>query len=877
MQVITTHLNADFDCLASMVAARKLYPSARLVFPGSTEKGVNEFLKQSALFPGFSRIKDIDLDVVSQLIIVDTHDPGRIGVFQSLLNNPNVEVHIYDHHPEEVADALAGAKCVIKKRGASATLLCEILEGKNISLTPEESTLMVLGIFQDTQSLFSVSTTPEDFSAAGKLVASGANMKTVARFVQPRLNSQQIEILNQLVSNIESHNINGVEIAMTTASEDFYVEDVSYVVSQVMALENLKALFALVRLDQGVYVIARSRCDEVNVAEVARHLGGGGHSCAASASVKNQTLVQVREKLFELLHASLQPLHRVSDIMHFPVQSATGDESLLSVEKTLTRFNLNTLPVLADNKPVGLITRQIVEKAIHHKMRDAKVKDFMISDFSVSTPDAYFKSIVPIIIEKKQKLVPVIDPVSKNLAGIVSRGDLLRVLHRDMVSSGFDTSRLFDGKRESMKNVKSLLKERLHKDVMALLDSISQIADREKVEVYVVGGFVRDLLLNIQNFDIDLVVEGDGIAFAETLAREFNGRTKSHDKFGTSVVLLKDRSRIDVATARMEYYSHPGALPKVERSSVKSDLFRRDFTINSMAVKLNGQGAFCLIDYFNGEKDLKDGSIRVLHNLSFIEDPCRIFRAIRFEQRFGFRVGRQTRAFMKSAIKNNLVNQLSGTRLMNELKLLMRESDPMKCIDRMRELSLLYLIVPGIAEGDSHRLVLKKIAGVLTWAKMVPMAKKPEVWFVYFHALFIAMKEAAFEKAMERLHIPMKIRNRMRLDRGHFVKAKDKFNDGRELKPSEVYDVLSELSIEAVILLLAVCSSDQVNKHAMLYFNQYCSLAKTELTGEDLIGMGMKPGPVFQDVLKTLRDARVNGQVTSRDEEVALVGSQFLK
>ena len=113
---------------------------------------------------------------------------------------------------------------------------------------------------------------------------------------------------------------------------------------------------------------------------------------------------------------------------------------------------------------------------------------------------------------------------------------------------------------------------------------------------------------------------------------------------GTAVVLLKDRSRIDVASARMEYYSHPGALPKVERSSVKSDLFRRDFTINSMAVKLNGQGAFCLIDYFNGAMDLKEGSIRVLHNLSSIEDPCRIFRAIRFEQRFNFRIGRQTRA-----------------------------------------------------------------------------------------------------------------------------------------------------------------------------------------------------------------------------------------
>lgn len=877
MQVITTHLNADFDCLASMVAVRKLYPSARLVFSGSAEKAVNEYLKQSVQSFGISRIKDIDLDKVNQLILVDTHDPKRIGIFQSLLDKPDVEVHIYDHHPEEVADVLAGAKSIIRKRGATTTLLCEILEDKKISLTPEESTLMVLGIFQDTQSLFSVSTTPEDFAAAGKLVASGADMDRVAQFVHPRLNPQQIEILNQLVSNIESHNINGVEVTITTASEDFYVEDVSYVVAQVMELENIKALFALILLEQGVYVIARSRCDEVNVAEVAHLLGGGGHSCAASASIKNQTLVQVREKLFEILNESLRPLHLVKDIMHYPVQSATEDESLLSVEKTLTRFNLNTLPVLTDHKPVGLITRQIVEKAIHHKMKNAKVKDLMVGEFSVTTPSAYFKSVAPIVIEEKQKLVPVIDPDSKNLVGIISRGDLLRVLHRDMVSNGFDTRRLFDGKSGSMKNVKSLMKERLQKNLMALLDSIAQIADREQVNVYVVGGFVRDLLLNIQNLDIDLVVEGDGIAFAETLARKFNGRAKSHLKFGTSVVLLKDRSRIDVATARMEYYSHPGALPKVERSSVKSDLFRRDFTINSMAIKLNGPGAFCLIDFFNGEMDLKDGSIRVLHSLSFIEDPCRIFRAIRFEQRFNFRIGRQTIAFMKNAIKSKLVNQLSGTRLTNEFKILLKESDPVRCIDRMRELSLLQFITQDSSNDNSQELALEKIDGVLTWAKMVPMPKKPETWFVYFHALFIAMKNAAFEKSMERLHITMKIRNRLRSDREHFVKAKSDLNGGRELKPSEVYDILSQLSSEAVILLLAVCSSERVNKYATLYFNQYYTSAKTELTGSDLIGMGMEPGPIFQDVFKTLRDARVNGQVTSREEEVVLVESQFLK
>ena len=238
MQIITTHLNADFDCLASMVAAHKLYPQARLVFSGSAEKSVQEYLEQSSQSFDFCRIKDIDLEQVCLLILVDTHNPERIGAFQPLLDKPGMEVHIYDHHSEGT-HPLVGTQNIIRKRGATTTLLCEILEEKKISLTPEESTLMALGIFQDTSSLLSVSTTPEDFIAIGKLVAGGADLDEVARFVHPRLNPQQLGILNQLVSNLESHNINGVEVALATASEDFYVEDVSYAVHQVM--DDLRA------------------------------------------------------------------------------------------------------------------------------------------------------------------------------------------------------------------------------------------------------------------------------------------------------------------------------------------------------------------------------------------------------------------------------------------------------------------------------------------------------------------------------------------------------------------------------------------------------------------------------------------------------------
>jgi tRNA nucleotidyltransferase (CCA-adding enzyme) len=193
------------------------------------------------------------------------------------------------------------------------------------------------------------------------------------------------------------------------------------------------------------------------------------------------------------------------------------------------------------------------------------------------------------------------------------------------------------------------------------------------VSIYAVGGFVRDLILNVPNKDIDIVVEGEGIPFAVCLAELFGGKVKSHEKFGTSVVTLSNGDRIDVATARTEYYKHPAALPIVEKGSIKSDLFRRDFTVNSMAIKLTGSNAFCLIDFFDGEKDLRSRKIHVLHSLSFIDDPCRLFRAIRFEQRFGFEIGRQEQVFMRTSIKKNLVDSLSGTRLFNDIKLLLNE------------------------------------------------------------------------------------------------------------------------------------------------------------------------------------------------------------
>jgi len=487
----------------------------------------------------------------------------------------------------------------------------------------------------------------------------------------------------------------------------------------------------------------------------------------------------------------------------------------------------------------------------------------------------YFKNITPIIIEERQKLIPVVDADNGQLVGIVSRGDLLRVLQRDLSQGENFGKPGRDGR--GYKNVKSLMKERLDKKLMSLFATITRIAEEENCAVFVVGGFVRDLLLGIRNLDIDIVVEGDGIGFAGKLAAELHGRVKSHAKFGTSVIILEDGFRIDVATARMEFYKHPAALPTVEKSSIKSDLFRRDFTVNCLAVRLTGKDAFALIDYFNGERDLKDRVIRVLHNLSFIEDPSRIFRAIRFEQRNRFTIGKQTAAFMKIAVKKRLVDQLSGSRLLNEIILILKENKPVPCIRRMREFSLLSFISPQMLANIRGLEILDRVEDVLSWAKMVPFANPPEAWFIYFTGLFYDLDRKGFDHAVERLQIPMRLRNRLEIDLETCAQARRLLATKKELSAPEIYDIFSPLSPEAVILLLTALADDRVNKYATLFITQYREQAKLSLTGDDLIRMGVNPGPVFQKVFKALRDARVEGRVNSKKEEIALVEKQFLQ
>jgi len=532
---------------------------------------------------------------------------------------------------------------------------------------------------------------------------------------------------------------------------------------------------------------------------------------------------------------------------------------------------MNTLPVLAKGEPVGLVTRKMVDKAIHHNLEEDFVEEFMIRKLSVTKPNELISSVIPIVMEEKQKLIPVVDRANK-LVGVVSQTDILKVIPVNEPEKRNPVLNQGDGR----KNIKRLLKERLGKELLVLLERISKVADKSGVFVYMVGGFVRDLLLNVANKDIDIVVEGDGIEFASHLVAEFGGKVKSHEKFGTSVVILPDENRIDVATARVEYYDYPAALPTIEKSSIKSDLNRRDFTINSIAVSLNGDEGFSLLDFFNGKRDLKNKEIHVLHNLSFIEDPCRLFRSVRFEQRFGFKISKQTEVLIKGAIKKKMVDLLSGTRLLNEIILILKEKNPLNCILRMKTLDLLTFISPQMILSPTDIMALEKIEALVVWAETICLPEKPEIWYVYFLGIFYSLNENSFSHTINRLQLSARLKKSLKQDRIACKEGLAHLEKDMDWKPEKIFDLFSKFSVEAIIYFLAKAATDRANRYADIYFTQYYKRAKLLLTGDDLLEMGMKPGPVFQSVFKALREAHIKGEIKTREEEVALVRKKFL-
>lgn len=875
MDVITTHTNADFDCLGAMTAALRLYPGALLSFPGSQEKGLRDFIqRQPEYLPHFTRAKDIDLASITRLIIVDCQHAARIGRFSEILTVPGLEIHIYDHHPvtDESIVPTGGTVAVC---GAASSLIAAMLMEQGLSLTAEEATLVMLGIHEDTGRLLFTTATQDDYCVAGWLLGQGARLTVVSDALKPELTKVQMGLLRQLLTTLKTSTVNGLDISIAYASCEHYISDIASLAHLMRDMENMDALFVAVAMEDHVYLVARSHIPEIDAGEIMKDFQGGGHATAASAVVHNQSLKKVLGRLDELLHISVSAQATAGSIMSVPVKTMPDSVSISEARDLLTRYNCNAMPIMVGEKMVGVISRRTVEKALHHGLSESPVTDFMHTEYLIATADTPLSEIQSYMVNGNRRFVPVFE--GPRLVGAVTRTDLMRHIYggrRGQSGVLYDLESLEVPTR--IRSVAGLLGKRLSAETREILKALGTVGDDLGMAVFAVGGFVRDLLLGIDNLDIDITVEGDGIFFAEHYAELHGGRVRSHKKFCTAVLVLPDGRKIDVASTRLEYYESPGALPTVERASLRHDLYRRDFTVNTLALCINRDRFGQLTDHFGGQQDIQERVVRVLHNLSFVEDPTRVFRAIRFEQRLGFQIAPHTERLMRSAVRQHLLDKLGGERLLSELVQIMREKDPSAAIGRISSLGFLPFIHPALKLVPATERVLQETEQVLAWFRLLYLEDRCEPWQVYFMALCDGLKSEEFRDACNRLAIPGRLAERLCRQR-HTVFStlnviKRRLKQSSDVRNSQLCLWFGGFTLEMLLYLAARASSEQVRRLVSLYLTRLRAVVPL-LDGDDLLKLGLEPGPEFKKIKDNLLQARLDGEVVSRDEEEALVKS----
>jgi tRNA nucleotidyltransferase (CCA-adding enzyme) len=691
--------------------------------------------------------------------------------------------------------------------------------------------------------------------------------------ITKELTAEQIFLLNDLIQSATRYSVHGVDLVIAQASVDRYIGDIAVLVHKLKDMENLDVLFVLVRMEDRIYFIGRSRLEEVNVSDIAGEFGGGGHPTAASATLKGVTLIEAHERLVKILQEMVRPKRLARDVMVFPVKTIEPNRTLEEAGELLTRYNLNILPVLQDGKVIGLISKQVVERALHHGLRESLIREYMTTEFPTVSPDASFSRIQELIIGQNQSFLPVLE--MNRLVGTITVGDVMRVLQEEMMKSVKGPSILESQPLYARKKmISKLMRERFPERVHHLLMEFGRVGDELGYSVYAVGGFVRDLLMRVENFDVDIVVEGDGIRLAEEFEKKFPCRIRTHRKFGTAIILFPDGLKVDVATARLEVYESPAALPTVERGSIKMDLYRRDFTMNTLAIQLNPKAFGELIDFFGGVKDIKEKGVRVLHNLSFVEDPTRVFRAIRFEQRLGFQIAKHTQNLMKNAVKMGFMDRLSGGRILSELILILQEENPIPALQRMRDFNLFPFLHPHLKFDEEVETLFERIHHVTSWFDLLFLEERYERWLIYFYGLVDFLKEGEIHEICQRLAMNDKIQSRVLQGKRQadqaLLQVFSWINADVQPKRSQIYSVLDPLATEAKLFMMAKTTQMTTRRYISLYFTQLKD-TKPLLKGKDLVQMGIKPGPSIRKTLADLLKARLDEQVITRQDELEYI------
>jgi tRNA nucleotidyltransferase (CCA-adding enzyme) len=865
MRIILTHEQADFDALASLLGAYLLDEASIPVLPHRMNRNVRAFVTLYGADLPFVEARDLQAGFVESVCLVDTQTMVSIrGV------SPQTRVHVIDHHALKIN--LPPAWTVVTDEvGATTTLLVEQLRERDGKMSILQATLLLLGIYEDTGSLTYSRTTPRDLIAASYLLEQGANLTLAADFINHPLSADQQLLYDELRSQLTTHNIHGHHISIACGDAKELDEELSTVAHKLRDLLDPDALFLLVNTRGGVQMIARSTTDHIDVADIAAQFGGGGHARAAASLIRDRTLNQVYQELLRVLQVKVTPAITVAEIMSRGPQVIGPEVPAQEAADLMQRYGYEGYPVVQNGKIIGLLTRRAVDRAISHKLNLSASSLMNAGEIAVFPGDS-IEHLQRVMTESGWGQIPVIHPESKEIIGIVTRTDLLKTL----------TTRM-EGPRTL--NLAEKLEKVLPPIRLQLLKIIAEIALTQRAALYMVGGFVRDLILERPSLDFDLVVEGDAISLGAELTNRYGGRLTTHHRFGTAKWLLKGTTNglrgeladinnihdlppfLDLITARTEFYTHPTALPTVERGSIKLDLHRRDFTINTLALRLDGNHYGDLYDYWGGLSDLNEKLVRVLHSLSFVDDPTRILRAVRFEQRFGFQI--ETRTLQLLIEARSLLAKISGDRIRHELDHILDEENRGLMLARLDQLGLLKLVHPSLSWEKPIEERFQRMSQIpLHYSDGFPkqVMQNLSMRTLAYSLLLMDKTLSQVKDILTRLRMPVTASR-------HILMSCELWHDLPEVvrgAPSQITHRLENYHPSALYAACLAANDGRICDIFRTYLTHWRNVAPST-NGYDLRVLGVPPGPAYKNILGALRDAWLDEVITNEKEERLLL------
>jgi tRNA nucleotidyltransferase (CCA-adding enzyme) len=886
MDVILCHQTADFDAVGAAVGLARLRPGGRIVLTGGAHPTVKEFLALHRDELPLIELRSVNPERIRSLCIVDNQWRDRLGKAAAWLDLPGLKaIELYDHHLQGKSD-IEATRVYLEPVGATTTMIAEALQQAGIQPNSIEATVMALGIHVDTGSLTFGGSTPRDAYALAWLMSMGANVKTIARYCEPNFSLELQELFGEALEALEIETVQGYKIARVLLITEDFVPGLSGIAERLIDLTDADALLFghTYRKGEGkdrsrLTAIGRSRIEGVNLSVLFAPYGGGGHPRAAAVSFRDVNPEQQLQALFRGLIEQIPHPPTARDIMSSPVRTIRPDTSIEQAERILFRYGHSGLSVVDEgDRLVGVISRRDLDLALHHGFRHAPVKGYMTREPKTITPDTSLPEIESRMVTYDLGRLPVLE--HGQLVGIVTRTDVLRQIHQEQKTRTEPTYPLVSCLLPS-------IQERLEPVLWEFLRSAAISAEERGWHLYLVGGAVRDLLLaekaeTLRLQDIDLVVDGfhrsadagAGVILANDLQQRYpEARISIHGEFQTAALLWHRDARfgslwVDIATARTEFYPYPAANPQVEASSIRQDLYRRDFTINALAVRLTSPRPGELLDFFGGVLDLKSRQIRVLHANSFIEDPTRIYRAVRFATRLGFAIEPITEGYIRYAIASGVYDRSRGenptvpalaTRLKAELNSLLEADYWKEAVQRLAALDAFKCLHPDLSLTPA---LWWQVRYLDRWVRFLPGSPLVTPWLMRLEILLAGVGDRERVAIAQNLQLPKESIDRLQ----QLETAAREIGERLPLlqKPSEIAGFL-RVYRTGLLLLVAARGTRQIRSLLWRYLSQW-SRVKAPLDGHDLRKMGYKPGPRFGDLLDALLAATLDGEIGTPEE-----------